>query len=558
MRCFYGIREVFMRNLKSKILSVLVSLVVMLGIFAGYREPVSADDLYFIKQPMGGSCDYSDPFTITWTLNQEPDWVNLEYKRGDDPTWYPGVDFHGSSYQIRYSMGVSSYRLVASKNNKRIYSDPFIIKWTGKDPYSFWTSPESTKLYKSQDYTITWTLGATPRYVKLLKYDTSGGYWTSEAELTRLKKYDIGFHGNYSETFKLFAAFDYGDVYSKTFTVTWIEDTFSVNVGSGTTVSNTAKAGDTVKVTADKSPTGKEFDKWVVTSGKITLANANAAETTFTMPYEDVSLHATYKDILYELAVDYDPSMIEVDGIASIKTSCYGDEYNFTVEPKDGYKIVSVKANGQALKASGSDYKVTQPAGKLTVSITAEPIVKNGWLQTGSKWMYFESGKHVTDWKKIGGAWYYFDLNGVMATGWKLVDCEWYCFETSGHLMTGWQQLDGDWYYFGSDGAMRSGWIRSGSDWYYLDSAGIMLTGWQLIDGDYYFLKNNGVMASSEWCGGYWLNSDGTWTYPYRASWKQDSRGWWYGDTSGWYAKNCKITIDGREYSFDKDGYWIA
>jgi glucan-binding YG repeat protein len=85
-----------------------------------------------------------------------------------------------------------------------------------------------------------------------------------------------------------------------------------------------------------------------------------------------------------------------------------------------------------------------------------------------------------------------------------------------------------------------------------------MATGWQKIDGDYFFLKDNGVMASGEWCEGYWLNSDGTWTYPYKASWKQDSRGWWYGDTSGWYAKNCSVKIDGWEYAFDKDGYWIA
>ena len=547
-----------MRSVKTKGLSLLLSLVTVLGIVFSVGGAVSADDFYFIKQPTGGSCDYADSFKITWTLSQEPDWVNLEYRRGDDPTWYAGVDFHGSSYQIRYSMGVSSYRLVASKNYKQIYSDPFVVKWTGKDPYSFWTSPESTTRYKSQDYTITWTLGSTPRYVKLLKYDKSRGFWTSEAELTGLKKYDIRFHNDYSETFKLFAAFNYGDVYSKTFTVTWLEDTFNISVISGKTASDTATAGDMVTVTANAAPTGKEFDKWVVTKGKITLADANSAKTTFTMPYEDVSLKATYKDILYEMTVDYDPAMVEVDGIFSIKTSCYGDEYSFTVTPKAGYKLVSVMANGKKLNASGSDYEVTQPAGKLVVSVKAEPIVNSGWLQTDTKWMYFESGKPVTGWKKISGVWFYFDLRGIMATGWKLVDCEWYYFENSGHLTTGWQKIGGSWYFFGSDGAMRTGWVQSGNNWYYMQSSGIMATGWQKIGGKYYFLKQDGVMAANEWCGGYWLNSDGSWTYTYKASWKKDSKGWWYGDDSGWYAKDCKVKIDGKEYVFDKNGYWIT
>ena len=540
-----------MGSLKTKGLSLLLSLVTALGIVFSLGGAVSADDLYFIKQPMGGSCDYADTFTITWALNQEPDWVNLEYRRGDDPTWYAGVDFHGSSYQIRYSMGVSSYRLVASKNYKQIYSDPFIVKWTGKDPYSFWTSPESTTRYKSQDYTITWTLGATPRYVKLLKYDKSRGYWTSEAELTGLKKYDIGFHNDYSETFKLFAAFNYGDVYSKTFTVTWLNDSFNVSVISGKTASDTATAGDKVTVTANNSPTGKEFDKWVVTKGKITLADANAAKTTFTMPYEDVSLKATYKDILYEMTVDYDSSMVEVDGIFSIKTSCYGDGYSFTVNPKDGYKLVSVKANGETIKASGSDYKVTQPAGKLVVSVKAEPMVNDGWLQTGAKWMYFESGKPVTDWKQIGGVWYYFDLRGIMATGWKLIDCDWYYFEKSGRMTTGWQKIDGSWYYMDASGYMKNGWVQTGGKWYYLQSSGVMATGWQKISGIWYYFENSGVMCTGwkklgSW---YYFENNGHMTI----GWKKLGNIWYYFDEGRMLANTSK-KIGGKTYYFDASG----
>ena len=64
-------------------------------------------------------------------------------------------------------------------------------------------------------------------------------------------------------------------------------------------------------------------------------------------------------------------------------------------------------------------------------------------------------------------------------------------------------------------------------------------------------------MAMDEWVKGWLLNADGTWTYPYKASWKKDYKGWLYGDTSGWYAKNITITIDGKVYTFDAQGYWI-
>ena len=82
-----------------------------------------------------------------------------------------------------------------------------------------------------------------------------------------------------------------------------------------------------------------------------------------------------------------------------------------------------------------------------------------------------------------------------------------------------------------------------------------MVTGWKTIEGKTYYFKENGAMAAKEWCNGWWLNANGTWTYKYKASWKKNSKGWWYGDTSGWYAKNCTIKIDGKSYTFDANGY---
>ena len=102
-------------------------------------------------------------------------------------------------------------------------------------------------------------------------------------------------------------------------------------------------------------------------------------------------------------------------------------------------------------------------------------------------------------------------------------------------MRTNWQLIDGDWYYLGSNGAMR--------------------TGWQTINGSVYYFKSSGVMASNEYVSGYWLNRDGSWTYEYRATWRQDSVGWWYGDASGWYAKNATYKIDDKMYDFDSSGY---
>ena len=52
----------------------------------------------------------------------------------------------------------------------------------------------------------------------------------------------------------------------------------------------------TVTLTAGAAPSGKVFDKWEVVSGGITLADANSATTTFTMPASAVSVKATYKN----------------------------------------------------------------------------------------------------------------------------------------------------------------------------------------------------------------------------------------------------------------------
>ena len=202
------------------------------------------------------------------------------------------------------------------------------------------------------------------------------------------------------------------------------------------------------------------------------------------------------------------------------------------------------------------------------------------WVQGGSEdmWFYLDNaGLMVSGWKSVNGSWYLFDENyGIMLQDWQKSDNAWYYLGEDGAMKTGWQLIEDDWHYFGSDGAMRLGWQSIGGKWYYLDSAnGSMKTGWQQIDGvwyyfessgamftgwkqsgsDWYFLKSDGSMAANEYCQGYWLGSNGKWTYQYKATWRKDSKGWWYGDSTGWYAKNESFKIDGKVYYFDADGY---
>ena len=69
----------------------------------------------------------------------------------------------------------------------------------------------------------------------------------------------------------------------------------TASVGAGTPITK-ATMGTAVTLTANAAPSNKVFDKWEVVSGGITLADANSATTTFTMPASAVSVKATYKN----------------------------------------------------------------------------------------------------------------------------------------------------------------------------------------------------------------------------------------------------------------------
>lgn len=75
--------------------------------------------------------------------------------------------------------------------------------------------------------------------------------------------------------------------------------TFDANGGSGTMEDAQTDANGEYTLTADAPASGKVFDKWVVESESITLADANSATTTFSMSTSAVSVKATYPCYLF-------------------------------------------------------------------------------------------------------------------------------------------------------------------------------------------------------------------------------------------------------------------
>ena len=71
---------------------------------------------------------------------------------------------------------------------------------------------------------------------------------------------------------------------------------YTVNVTNGTGSGN-YNAGDNVSITAEPAPAGKEFDKWT-SEPKVTFTNETSATTSFDMPAANVTVTATYKDVV--------------------------------------------------------------------------------------------------------------------------------------------------------------------------------------------------------------------------------------------------------------------
>ena len=172
------------------------------------------------------------------------------------------------------------------------------------------------------------------------------------------------------DTATIRATFDdkYGEC---SITVTTIK--YGVTVTDGTaTVSGTgiskAAEGTTITLTANTAPSGQMFDKWEVVSGSITLADANSATTTFTMPASSVSVKATYKD---KPVTTYTVSFAANGGTGAM-ADVTGISGEYTL-PENGFTA----PDGKQFKAWSVDGVEKAVGGKITV--TANTTVTAIW-----------------------------------------------------------------------------------------------------------------------------------------------------------------------------------
>ena len=165
--------------------------------------------------------------------------------------------------------------------------------------------------YLSEKFTVSYTAPVTTYTVS---FNANGGTGTM-ADVTGVSgEYTLpenGFNAPANKQFKGWATSADGSVISgttyevssdTTFYAIWESKEYSITVtdgkatiGAGSEISKAAE-GTAVTLTANAAPSDKVFDKWEVVSGGITLADANSATTTFTMPASAVSVKATYKN----------------------------------------------------------------------------------------------------------------------------------------------------------------------------------------------------------------------------------------------------------------------
>ncbi len=248
----------------------------------------------------------------------------------------------------------------------------------------------------------------------------------------------------------------------------------------------------------------------------------------------------------------YSKEGVRYEGLKSIE----GKKYYFT---KDGILQTGIQIINGKRYYFGSDGAMQtgiQTIGGKQYYFGSDGAMQTGMQTIGGKKYYFGSdGAMATGMQTIGGKKYYFGTDGAMKTGLQTVGGKTYYFGGDGKVPNGWKKVGSKWYYFKA-GVMQTGWQKINKKWYYF-KAGVMVSGWQKLGGKWYFFKSDGSMAANEWCKGYWLNKNGSWTYRKKATWKKDKTGWWFGCT-GWYAKNQWQKIDGKWYYFDRKGYIVT
>lgn len=177
----------------------------------------------------------------------------------------------------------------------------------------------------------------------------------------------------------------------------------------------------------------------------------------------------------------------------------------------------------------------------------------------GSSWYVMGFVRTPWDtWIKDSKGWYLKRANGTKPTSkWVKLD-NWYWFDADGYAVSScWKKLNNKWYWFNSDCRMAVDWKKIKSKWYYLNKIadpewpeGAARTGWVKLNGLWYYLEPSKTDKNWPECSARtgWITYKGKKCYLRKLS----DGGVECSMVTG------KFTIDGKEYTFDKDGYLVV
>ncbi len=120
----------------------------------------------------------------------------------------------------------------------------------------------------------------------------------------------------------------------------------------------------------------------------------------------------------------------------------------------------------------------------------------------------------------------------------------------------GWFQLAGKRYYL-QGGAATLGWLDLSGQRYYFNAKGEMQTGFTTIDDKIYFFDSNGVQQTEIDQPGVTMREDGSCRI--KAGWHRAEKGKYiYRTPDGPIVKNSFVTVKGKKYYCDKNGYRVT
>ena len=168
-----------------------------------------------------------------------------------------------------------------------------------------------------------------------------------------------------------------------TFKATYLAiEKFEIVVVSGTTDKSSAKAGETITITASPAPEGMVFDKWTCETAGVTIEfeSATSSPTTFVMPARKIEIKAHFRNI------DAAPSIeIKVEGGTGAGTYKQGDEVTVTAEDKEGKEFKGWKDESGNIVSTEKSYKFTVSEGKTLTAVYEDKSSGGGEITPPAK-----------------------------------------------------------------------------------------------------------------------------------------------------------------------------